>query len=89
MKKDRARQVSISLTENEVAKYRKLAKTEGKSFSKWIRDKVEEAISKEKREIALLVYIIKFLELQAEYIVNAKQKEFKKKVEELKRSLGL
>jgi trans-2-enoyl-CoA reductase len=62
MKKDRARQVSISLTESEFEKYKKLARMEGKSFSKWIRDKVEEAISKEKREIALLVYTIKKVE---------------------------
>jgi hypothetical protein len=59
---DRARQVSLSLTESEFERYKRLAEAEGKSFSKWVRDKVEEAIKREIREVNLLERLIKLLE---------------------------
>jgi hypothetical protein len=59
---DRARQVSLSLTESEFERYKRLAESEGKSFSKWVRDKVEEAIKREIREVTLLERLIKLLE---------------------------
>jgi hypothetical protein len=125
MKLDKARQVSLSLKEEEIERYKKLAEAEGKSFSRWVRDKVEEAIRREVREtnlldrlirmleelpkrlemqeqkggsseelreiVRLLVYIVKFLEMESEYLIvlEVKRKEFQARKEELKRSIGI
>jgi hypothetical protein len=62
MKVDKARQVSLSLREDEIERYKRLAKAEGKSFSQWVRDKVEEAIRREVREVNLLERLIRMLE---------------------------
>jgi hypothetical protein len=58
----KAKVVSISLSEDEYETYRKLAKLEGKSFSKFVRDKLNEAIRQEMREVNLLNRLIRLIE---------------------------
>jgi hypothetical protein len=59
---NKTRSVSLSLRDEEFEMYRKLAKMEGKSFSKWLRDKVDEALKQEMKEANLLNRLIKLIE---------------------------
>jgi hypothetical protein len=56
------RVVSLSLSVEEFELYRKLAKQEGKDFSKFVRDKVNAAIKQEVKEANLLNKLIRLIE---------------------------
>jgi len=58
----KAKVVSISLREDEYEMYRNMAKVEGKNFSRFVRDKLKEAVRQEIREVNLLNRLIKLIE---------------------------
>jgi uncharacterized protein (DUF1778 family) len=60
MKKMRV--VTISLSDDEIAMYQRLAKMEGKNFSDFIRKKVKQAVTDEMKEANLLSYLVRLLE---------------------------
>jgi hypothetical protein len=58
----RVRVVAISLSEDEYEMYRSMAKVEGKKFSKFVRDKIKEAVRHDMREVNLLNRLIRLIE---------------------------
>jgi len=123
-----SRFVGIKMSDDEYEMYRNMAKVEGKNFSKWVRDKLNEAVRQEMKEVnllnrliklieefperlrmqiqmqmkggsseefsqlaRLLLYLVKLIELQSEYLIvmEAKRREFKVQVDELKKALGV
>jgi hypothetical protein len=57
-----SRFVGIKMSEEEYEMYRRLAKVEGKNFSRFVRDKLKEAVRQEAREFNLLNRLIKLIE---------------------------
>jgi len=60
MKKMRV--VTISLSDDEIAMYQRLAKLEGKNFSDFVRKKLKQAVTEEMKEANLLSYLVRLLE---------------------------
>ena len=54
--------IGIKMSDNEYERLAKLAKIEGKSFSKFVKDKLKESIQQEMRETSLLERLIKMIE---------------------------
>jgi len=57
-----AKITTISFADNEYERLAKLAKIEGKSFSKFVKDKLKDAVMQEMRETNLLERLIKMIE---------------------------
>jgi hypothetical protein len=57
-----SRFVGIKLSEEEYERYKRMARIENKSLSKFIRDKLSEAVMAEVKEVNLLNRLIKLLE---------------------------
>jgi len=57
-----AKITTISFADNEYERLAKLAKIEGKSFSKFVKDKLKESIQQEMRETSLLERLIRMIE---------------------------
>jgi uncharacterized protein (DUF1778 family) len=60
MKKMRV--VTISMSDDEYEMYQRLAKTEGKNFSDFVRKKLKQAVTEEMKEANLLSYLVRLLE---------------------------
>jgi uncharacterized protein (DUF1778 family) len=60
MKKMRV--VTISLSDDEIEMYQRLAKMEGKNFSDFVRKKLKQAVQEEMKEANLLSYLVRLLE---------------------------
>jgi uncharacterized protein (DUF1778 family) len=127
-KMQKMRVVTVSMSEDEIEMYQRLAKVEGKNFSDFVRKKLKQAVVEEMKEAnllkylvrlleelperldiklkeagrgigweefsqlaKLLVYTIKLIELLAEYtiVMEGKRKEFRERVYELQRSMGV
>jgi predicted CopG family antitoxin len=58
----RMRVITISMSDDEIEMYQRLAKTEGKNFSDFIRKKVKQAVTEELKEANLLNYLVRLLE---------------------------
>jgi predicted CopG family antitoxin len=56
------RTVTISLSDEEIAMYQRLAKMEGKNFSDFVRKKLKQAVQEEMKEANLLSYLVNLLE---------------------------
>ena len=54
--------IGIKMSDNEYERLAKLAKIEGKSFSKFVKDKLKDAVMQEMRETSLLERLIKMIE---------------------------
>ena len=54
--------IGIKMSDNEYERLAKLAKIEGKSFSKFVKDKLKESIQQEMRETSLLERLIRMIE---------------------------
>jgi predicted DNA-binding protein len=54
--------IGIKMSDNEYERLAKLAKIEGKSFSKFVKDKLKDAVMQEMRETNLLEKLIKMIE---------------------------
>ena len=57
-----AKITTISFADDEYERLAKLAKIEGKSFSKFVKDKLKESIQQEMRETLLLERLIRMIE---------------------------
>jgi predicted CopG family antitoxin len=57
-----AKITTISFADDEYERLAKLAKIEGKSFSKFVKDKLKDAVMQEMRETNLLERLIRMLE---------------------------
>jgi predicted house-cleaning noncanonical NTP pyrophosphatase (MazG superfamily) len=57
-----SRFVGIKMSDDEYEMYRSMARIEGKNFSKWVRDKLNEAVRQEMKEVNLLNRLIKLIE---------------------------
>jgi predicted CopG family antitoxin len=57
-----AKITTISFADNEYERLAKLAKIEGKSFSKFVKDKLKDAVMQEMKETSLLERLIKMIE---------------------------
>ena len=57
-----AKITTISFADDEYERLAKLAKIEGKSFSKFVKDKLKDAVMQEMRETSLLERLIKMIE---------------------------
>jgi len=57
-----AKITTISFADDEYERLAKLAKIEGKSFSKFVKDKLKDAVMQEMRETNLLERLIKMIE---------------------------
>jgi len=60
MKKMRV--VTISLSDDEIAMYQRLAKMESRNFSDFVRKKLKQAVQEEMKEANLLSYLVRLLE---------------------------
>jgi uncharacterized protein (DUF1778 family) len=58
----RMRVITISMSDDEIEMYQRLAKQEGKNFSDFIRKKVKQAVQEELKEANLLNYLVRLLE---------------------------
>jgi len=54
--------IGIKMSDDEYERLAKLAKIEGKSFSKFVKDKLKDAVMQEMRETSLLERLIKMIE---------------------------
>jgi predicted DNA-binding protein len=54
--------IGIKMSDDEYERLAKLAKIEGKSFSKFVKDKLKDAVQQEMRETNLLERLIKMIE---------------------------
>jgi predicted DNA-binding protein len=54
--------IGIKMSDNDYERLAKLAKIEGKSFSKFVKDKLKDAVMQEMRETNLLERLIKMIE---------------------------
>jgi len=54
--------IGIKMSDDEYERLAKLAKIEGKSFSKFVKDKLKDAVMQEMRESSLLERLIKMIE---------------------------
>ena len=54
--------IGIKMSDNEYERLAKLAKIEGKSFSKFVKDKLKDAVMQEMRETSLLERLIRMIE---------------------------
>ena len=57
-----AKITTISFADDDYERIAKLAKIEGKSFSKFVKDKLKESIQQEMRETSLLERLIRMIE---------------------------
>ena len=57
-----AKITTISFADDDYERLAKLAKIEGKSFSKFVKDKLKESIQQEMRETSLLERLIRMIE---------------------------
>jgi predicted CopG family antitoxin len=57
-----AKITTISFADDDYERLAKLAKIEGKSFSKFVKDKLKDAVMQEMRETSLLERLIKMIE---------------------------
>jgi len=57
-----AKITTISFADDDYERLAKLAKIEGKSFSKFVKDKLKESIQQEMKETSLLERLIKMIE---------------------------
>ena len=57
-----AKITTISFADDEYERLAKLAKIEGKSFSKFVKDKLKESIQQEMRETSLLERLVRMIE---------------------------
>ena len=58
----RMRVVTVSMSDDEFEMYQRLAKTEGKNFSDFVRKKLKQAVAEEMKEANLLSYLVRLLE---------------------------
>jgi len=54
--------IGIKMSDDEYERLAKLAKIEGKSFSKFVKDKLKDAVMQEMKETSLLERLIKMIE---------------------------
>ena len=54
--------IGIKMSDDEYERLAKLAKIEGKSFSKFVKDKLKDAVMQEMRETSLLERLIRMIE---------------------------
>ena len=54
--------IGIKMSDDEYERLAKLAKIEGKSFSKFVKDKLKDAVMQEMRESSILERLIKMIE---------------------------
>jgi hypothetical protein len=58
----RMRTVTISMSDDEIEMYQRLARQENKNFSDFVRKKLKQAVTEEFKEANLLSYLVRLLE---------------------------